>query len=79
MYIVHFKTESGDDYHAVFENKPSEYELKCWMIYHYPSEFEDGQAYIYVGNIIEFPKFYEVDEGDLEYQGLPNPEDIEWL
>lgn len=79
MYIVHFKSESGDDYHAAFEDEPSEHELKLWMIYHFPGEIEDGTCYVYVEDVIEFPKFYTVDEEDLEAQGLPQPEDVEWL
>lgn len=78
MFVVHFKSESGDNYYSAFERKPDDYELKVWIIYHWPESIEDGVCYIHVNSVTEC-EFYDVDEGDLDLRELPYPDKVEWM
>lgn len=72
MWVVHFKSESGDDYYASFDREPTEGELKTYIVENLNHEIEDGFSYVHASSvekqIVETPN----DNPDLY-------KDIEWL
>lgn len=73
MWLVIFKTESGDTYEVMFNKKPTEGELKTYMVKNYEYEFQDNQAYIYVSDVLEMHAQSVPDDDPESYK------DIEWL
>jgi hypothetical protein len=55
MWIVHFKSWSGDDYYALFDRKPTEGELKTYIVKHFGGEIEDGESYVSARLVQELP------------------------
>lgn len=69
VYAVHFRTESSDEYMAVFNENPTDGHLSAYVKENYPEEViqdeEDGSFHRYI--------FWNVEELDIE--DLPKPID----
>lgn len=68
MFAVIFKSESGDSYQAVFMDKPTDEELKRYMLKSFPYEIEDNVCYVHVNSIEE-----------VELATIPSKEDVSSL
>ena len=55
MWIVHFKSDFGEHYYALFSREPTEGELKTYIVENFSDEIEDGESYVYVRSVQELP------------------------
>lgn len=72
MWVVHFRSESGDDYYANFSRKPTDEELKTYMVRNFEFEIEDGVCYVHVSSVTE-------QQLEVPYEDPESYKDIEWL
>lgn len=72
MWVVHFRSESGDDYYANFNRKPTEEELKTYMVQNFSFEIEDNTCYVHVSSVEEVTLETPWDDPE-------SYKDIEWL
>ena len=55
MWFVHFKSDSGEHYYALFSTKPTQGELKTHIVQNFRDEIEGGMSYVYVRSVQELP------------------------
>ena len=73
MWIVHFKSDSGDNYYALLNRKPTKGELKTYIVENFGGEIEDGESYVNVRSVeellVETPNDDPESYKDVDFDG----------